>query len=195
MKRLICYLLVSLLFLIPSISKADFSNITHPLEGRYRLLGESTFGDKFKVTVRFDLWEDLGTGLYQYRYRVRNNVDASGSFLNRLDIKHDGPILSYNLGTGWFSPDRFEDNGSLASFKWRPINSVPSGWSTPWFCFTSYGAPKIYSAYGDGIFPRAKALGNLPAPAPEPFTIVLLIIGFLLAGIVVRGVFIPEKIK
>lgn len=167
------------IFSLLSISKADFVNIKNPLEGRYKFLGRAKNGKKFRFTVEFDLWKDMDIGVYQYKYRIYNNRDASHSRIRALLFYHSGSIISYGWDRGKYAPHCFGDNGRFAYFVWK-CNKIPPNRITPWFWITSYLAPQIFPARGCAVSPCAKAYGKLPAPAPEPLSVILVMSAFFL---------------
>ncbi len=171
--------IILLVFFWVSGGKADFIDISNPYEGIYNFFGTDRNGKEFTYNIQFDLWQDLTSGLYQYKYQLNNLSDESGAGFQILAINHDAPVINMGSDPGSYQPLATSDNGTTASFLWWP--SVPSGGTTTWFWLTSYGPPALQESIGDGV--NASASGMLPAPAPEPSTFITLILGLLLMGL------------
>jgi len=179
-QNLLLLILVFVFSFLPEV-KAGFVDITNPLEGTYNFSGTDSFGNEFDYSITFDLWEDLSAGLYQYKYSLTNLIDASGAEVQDININHVAPLETVSWDPGSYAPIGYQDNGSTVTFVWWPW--VPSGSTTTWFWFTSYGPPGLLDSLGDASL-GASAAGKLPAPVPEPSTVILLIMGLFVSGVV-----------
>jgi len=188
-KRSLEVLVMALLaFFLTSGGEAAFIDIANPYEGLYNFSGTDASGNEFKYSIQFDLWQDLTSGLYQYKYQLNNLADASSAGVQDININHVAPVVNMGSDSGSYQPIGTSDDGKTATFVWWPW--VPSGATTTWFWLTSIGPPGLQDSLGDGSG-GSSAIGRIPAPVPEPSTFITLILGLLFVGLCFRKSSVP----
>lgn len=193
--------------IVTDVSIAAFMPVSSPFDDSYNFTG-SDGDDKFlQYNVEFQLWqENDGSELYQYRYQVQNlydGDDGSNADFQGINISFFPGIV---IDAGWdaasgneLEPMNYDLNMDNIFFQWSPEPPYWSEWQdkygvpdwksdyipadnskSSWFWITSYGIPAMFPSSGD--FTYGNASGDLPAPIPEPSTLLLLgtgIVGFL----------------
>ncbi len=190
-----CYTLFLLFFCAFShaaYQDLDAADEYSTFDGIYTFNGTDLFGTIFEYDILFDLYQDPVTNEYQYRYQVHFNSDgydpgdpddgkASFQLFETTHFPGVANDIGWDIGPG-LEPDGAWDDGLSAEWWWPSggPNTLNETETSAWLWITSYGWPTLFESYGDTTYGAAS--GDLPAPIPEPHTVVLLSLGILGLG-------------
>ena len=139
----------------------------------------------FEYDVDFELWKD--GAVYSYHYQIRNKNDDSNAAFQSGQINYNAADAAFTYGSlsvgGGVVPVTLSNDASTTTLSFSTSTpyipeGITSGSTSDVFYFTSFSAPSLGTISGEGVGTPYGG-GAIPAPVPEPATMLLMGAGLL----------------